>query len=88
MGEVQAEIQRILRDILAPLIRADGGEMYLTEDEPQRLRVHLAGKFSGCPGTALAAKHFVNRALSTADESLEVSVTSGPIIPPNAERLC
>ena len=88
MGDQEAEVQRILRDVLAPLIKADGGELYLAKAEPRAVTLHLAGKFSGCPGTSLAATEFVHQALHKADAALEVSVTSGPIIPQQAERLC
>ncbi len=82
------EIQRIVRQVLAPLVTADGGELYVFPNAAGDLCLHLAGKFSGCPGTALAAHEFIHRAFETVDPALQVTVTSGPLLPPQAERIC
>jgi Fe-S cluster biogenesis protein NfuA len=78
---------RVVRDIIAPLIRADYGELYLVGVTDERVALHLAGRYSGCPGNNLARRRVIEPALHAAVPGAEVVVTSGAIIPTEAERL-
>lgn len=103
-----------LETIVAPLVEADGGELYLLPmaspgrpaDKPGEgsgvpptqggqtasgegsvIRLHLAGKFSGCPGNALVTEHVIRPALAPISPSAAVEISSGRLIPPGAERV-
>jgi Fe-S cluster biogenesis protein NfuA len=78
---------RICREILAPLVRQDGGEIYLVSVEPDRLCLHLAGRCSGCPGAAFTTSAIIEPALHAAFPSVHVTVTSGFQIPEGASPI-
>jgi len=78
---------RVIRDIIAPLIRADQGELYLVGATDERVSLHLAGRYSGCPGNTLARRRVIEPALHAIAPTAEVIVTSGALIPANAERI-
>lgn len=81
------ELLRIVRDVLAPLLRADGAEVFLVSVSPSEVSLHLGGRLSGCPGNALVANTILRPALATAAPGVRVTLTSGPICPDGAERV-
>lgn len=86
------ELLSTLRDVLAPLIEADGGELYVLADQPDSpkstpVRLHLGGRFAGCPGNALVSEHIIRPALAPVLGSRDVQISSGRLIPPGAERI-
>lgn len=78
---------RVLTDVIAPLVRADGGELYLVELGDGRVRLHLAGRFAGCPGNTIVTRRVIEPALSAAAPGTEVVVSSGSLIPDGSKRL-
>ncbi|MGC4094681.1 MAG: NifU family protein [Polyangiaceae bacterium] len=78
---------RVIRDVIAPLILADQGELYLVQATDERVSLHLAGRYSGCPGNTLARRRVIEPALHAIAPGTEVIVTSGALIPADAERL-
>lgn len=81
------EILTVIREVLAPLVRADGGELYLVEATAKQVSLHLLGKFAGCPGNEVVARRIFKPALQAIAPKVEVSVTWGRILPPGAKRL-
>jgi Fe-S cluster biogenesis protein NfuA len=84
--ELEAVV-RVIRDVIAPLIKADGGQLYLIPPGQQSIGLHLAGRYSGCPGNTLARRRVIEPALRAVAPSLEITITSGALIPPGAELL-
>lgn len=80
-------VRQVLREVLAPLIHADGGELYLVLATKKELKVHLAGKLSGSPGTTAAAARIITPAVHAVSPKLKVAVTSGWVVPAGAERI-
>lgn len=78
---------QVIHDIIAPLIRADQGELYLVGATDERVSLHLGGRYSGCPGNTLARRRVIEPALHAIAPAAEVIVTSGALIPANAERI-
>lgn len=76
-----------LRRVLAPLIEADQGQLFWVSGSETQLRLHLAGKFSGCPGTALITEQIIQPVVRSLCPACELIVTTGALIPPQAERL-
>lgn len=80
-------ILRVVREVLAPLVHADGGEIYLVSADDAGVALHLSGRFSGCPGNTLARRRVFEPLVTAAAPGATVTLTSGPLIPPGAERL-
>lgn len=87
MASPREQILATVREIVAPLVRADGGDIYLVDAGERSLTLHLSGKFSGCPGNTLARRRVIEPLLAARFPGLEVEVTSGPLVPPGAERV-
>jgi Fe-S cluster biogenesis protein NfuA len=86
-GPVTVPRERILKiceDIIAPLVHADGGELYLVAIEPDSISLHLAGTCAGCPGAHLTSAAVIEPAIHAVAPLLRVIVTSGFQIPPGA----
>ena len=87
MPDTRSEIVGVLRDVLGPLVRADGGRLYMVQVDATLVRLHLAGRYSGCPGNTLATRRIIEPALFAVAPGVRVEVTSGAILPENAELL-
>lgn len=74
----------LCRDVLAPLVRADGGELYLVALEPEQITLHLAGTCAGCPGAVMTTKAVIEPAVQAVAPSTRVIVTAGIHIPEGA----
>ena len=87
MAASREEILATVREIVAPLVRADGGDVYLVSADERCLSLHLCGRFSGCPGNTLARRQVFEPLLAARFPGLELEVTSGPRVPAGAERV-
>jgi Fe-S cluster biogenesis protein NfuA len=84
--QIKEQLTRICREIVAPLIRTDGGEMYLVRIEGDDLHLHLAGTCAGCPGASITGDKVILPALRTVAPKIRLVVTTGVKIPDGAER--
>ena len=78
------QLLKVCKDVIAPLVRADGGELYLVAVEPDHLTLHLAGTCSGCPGAVLTTRGVIEPAVHAVEPSARVIVTSGVKVPDGA----
>ncbi len=74
----------LCKDVLAPLLRADGGELYVVAVEPDQLTLHLAGTCSGCPGVTITANAVIEPAVHAIAPNTRVIVTNGAKVPEGA----
>ncbi len=81
------EIVRVVEQVLGPLIRADGGELYLVSADDDAVSLHLAGRRAGCPGNTLTSRRFIEPAISAVAPNAKVTVTWGALVPPGARRV-
>ena len=81
------QIARVCREILAPLIRTDGGEMYLVRFDGDDIHIHLGGTCAGCPGSSLTGDKVILPALRSAAPKARVVLTTGVKVPAGAERM-
>jgi|HubBroStandDraft_2_1064218.scaffolds.fasta_scaffold172215_1 Fe-S cluster biogenesis protein NfuA len=86
-ARVREQITKVCREILAPLVKADGGEMYLVRFDGDDVHVHLGGTCAGCPGAALTADKVILPALRTAAPKVRVVLTTGVKLPEGAQKL-
>ena len=87
MALAKDEIVRVVREVLAPLVRADGGDLYLVSVEDTGVSLHVTGRFSGCPGNTLARRRIFEPPLVAVAPGITLTLTSGPLIPVGAARL-
>jgi Fe-S cluster biogenesis protein NfuA len=85
MGATQDEILRVLREVLAPLVRADGGEIYLVSVNDDAVKLHLGGRYAGCPGNNLTRRQIIEPAINAVAPKAQISVTSGALVPDGAK---
>lgn len=87
MSNSREDLLRVVRDVIAPLIRADHGTLYLVSISEQSINLHLVGRHSGCPGNTLVRRRIIEPLLQAAVPDVQVIVMSGALIPPGAERI-
>ena len=80
-------ILKMCREILAPLVQADGGEMYLVSVGTEEVHLHLAGTCAGCPGASLTRDRVLEPAFAAIVPKLTLKVTTGWLVPDGAERV-
>ncbi len=81
------QLLRICREVIAPLIKADGGELYVVAVEPDSLSLHLAGTCSGCPGKPYTTSAIIEPAIHAVAPSARVTVTNGAAVPEGSSRI-
>jgi Fe-S cluster biogenesis protein NfuA len=81
------QLLKVCREVIAPLVRADGGEIYVVAVEADQLTLHLAGMCSGCPGVTLTTRMVIEPAVHAVAPSARVVVTNGINIPDGASLL-
>jgi Fe-S cluster biogenesis protein NfuA len=84
---MKEQVAKLCREILAPLIQTDGGEMYLVRFEGDDVHIHLSGTCAGCPGASLTGDKVILPALRTAAPKVRVVVTTGVKPPEGAEKM-
>lgn len=87
MAKASGRLREVLRTVLAPLIEADEGELYLVAADESEVRLHLAGTCCGCPGARQTTELVIEPLVHAVSPDAAVEVTTGWIIPPGAERL-
>ena len=87
MDDNREEILRIVREVVVPLVRADGGTVFLVEAGTDVVSLHLGGRYSGCPGNTLAIRRVIEPAIFTVAPRAKVTITSGALKPKGAEPL-
>ncbi len=86
MAELTEPVLRTLREIVAPLVEADGGALYLVPREAV-LALHLSGACGGCPGVRTTVGEVIEPAVRASGFRGPIEVTSGWIVPEGAERV-
>ncbi|MCC6552598.1 MAG: NifU family protein [Polyangiaceae bacterium] len=81
------QLLKVCREVIAPLVKADGGEFYIVAVEPDHLTLHLAGACSGCPGATLTTRAVIEPAVLAVAPSARVVVTSGVRVPEGASLI-
>lgn len=84
---VKEQLTKVCREVLAPIVKTDGGEMYLVRFDGDDIHIHLAGTCAGCPGASLTGDKILLPALRATAAKVRVIVTTGVKIPPGAEKL-
>ncbi len=78
------QLLKVLKEVVAPLIRADGGEVYIVAVEANHLSLHLAGRYAGCPGAPLVVRGIIEPAVRAVAPTARLEISSGIRIPEGA----
>jgi Fe-S cluster biogenesis protein NfuA len=81
------QIAKVCREILAPLVRTDGGELYLVRFDGDDLHIFLSGTCAGCPGASLTGDKVILPALRSAAPKIRLVVTTGVKAPEGAQKM-
>lgn len=78
------QLLKVLREVIAPMIRADGGEVYVVAVEANHLSLHLGGRYAGCPGSPLVVRGVIEPAIRAVAPTARLDVSSGIKVPEGA----
>jgi Fe-S cluster biogenesis protein NfuA len=78
------QLLKVCREVLAPLIRSDGGEIYIVAVEANHLSIHLAGRYAGCPGTPLTIRGIIEPAVRAVAPTARLDISAGIKVPEGA----
>jgi Fe-S cluster biogenesis protein NfuA len=81
------QLLKVCRDVIAPLVRADQGEIYLVAVEADQITLHLAGMCAGCPGVNLTVKGVIEPAVHAVAPAARVVVSAGIRVPDGASLI-
>jgi Fe-S cluster biogenesis protein NfuA len=87
MATKREEILTVIREVLAPLVAADGGRLYVIRAEDHQIALHLDGRFSGCPGNEVATRRVLRPAIEAVAPGAQLTVTWGRLVPEGALRI-
>lgn len=87
MPDLPEPVVRTLREVVAPLVEADGGVLYVVRKPGGGVRLHLAGACAGCPGFRITSTEVIEPALRAAGHKGDIDVSAGWTVPDGAERV-
>ncbi len=73
--------------MLAPLLEADGGELYFVSADDKNVALHVGGTWSGSPAVLMATDRIITPAVIAVQPGVVVAVTYGWSVPEGAERI-
>jgi Fe-S cluster biogenesis protein NfuA len=86
-NSVKDQVERIFHEVLSPLVKSDGGEMYLVRWDGDDVHVHLAGACAGCPGSSMTADNILLPAVRAVAPKARIVLTTGFRVPDGAKRI-
>lgn len=90
-GEVdEATMEHVIKalsELAVPLVKADGGELYLVSVTAEDVHVHLTGTCAGCPGATMTRERLLEPTVHGVAPKLNVKVTTGWRVPDGAKKV-
>lgn len=77
----------MLAEVLAPLVEADGGELYFVSADDEAVKLHVGGSWNGAPAVRMATDRIITPAVTAVQPDAEVTVTYGWNLPDGSERI-
>jgi Fe-S cluster biogenesis protein NfuA len=81
------KVKKSVAEHIVPLVKADGGEVFLVALTSDDVHLHLSGTCAGCPGAAMTQKSLINPVVSSVLPKAAVKVTTGWRVPKGAEKI-
>jgi Fe-S cluster biogenesis protein NfuA len=86
-ADASSAVTAAFRDIIAPLVRADGGHLYLLSVTRDEVHVHLTGTCAGCPGASTTRDKMMQPVLASVAPNMQIRLTTGWSVPDGAKEL-
>lgn len=83
-SSLRPQLVSLCRDVLAPLLAADGGVLYVVQLEDDQVILHLGGTCAGCPGAPITSNTIIDPAIHSVAPAARVKVTHGALVPEGA----
>jgi Fe-S cluster biogenesis protein NfuA len=84
---VEEKLVAQCRDLIAPLVQADGGHMYLVSASADLVHVHLTGTCAGCPGVQMTRERLIEPVVAKVAPKATLKVTTGFSPPDGAKKI-
>lgn len=84
---IHDQVAKLCRDVLAPLVHADAGTLYLVAATSEDIHIHLGGACAGCPGAAITRDQMFAPTLKSVAPKANVRVTTGYRVPEGSEKI-
>ncbi len=81
------QVIKALSELAVPLVKADGGELYIVSISADDVHVHLAGTCAGCPGAMMTRERLLEPTIRGVAPKASVKLTTGWRIPDGARRV-
>ncbi len=85
--QVGHQVLKALKELVAPLVQADGGVIYFVRASADEVHVHLTGTCAGCPGVTMTRSRLLEPVVKAIAAKATVTLTTGPIIPEGAQKV-
>ena len=86
-NDAREQVERLLREVLSPLVHADGGEMHVVRWDGEDVHIHLSGACAGCPGATMTNDGIILPAVRSIVPKARVVLTTGIRAPEGARRV-
>lgn len=81
MADSVESVYDVMESIVEPLLRADGGKLYISALSQREAVLHVRGTFAGCPGNTLVIRRVIEPALHAVAPGCRVTVSAGELLP-------
>jgi Fe-S cluster biogenesis protein NfuA len=81
------QVVKALAELAVPLVKADGGEVYLVSCTTDDVHVHLTGTCAGCPGASMTRERLFEPTVHGVSPKLAVKLTTGWNVPEGARKI-
>lgn len=83
-SSLRVQLVSLCRDVLAPLLAADGGVLYVVRIDDDAVILHLGGTCAGCPGAPITSSSVIDPAIRSIAPGIRLKVTNGALLPDGA----
>ncbi len=87
LNDVEEKLVASCRDLVLPLVDADGGQMYLVSASSDLVHLHLTGTCAGCPGAQMTRERLIEPVVAKVAPKAVVKVTTGFSAPSGAKQI-
>ncbi|MEM1033619.1 MAG: NifU family protein [Myxococcota bacterium] len=87
MADKVAACRTMLREVLAPLVERDGGELYLVHLDKKKVHLHVGGTLSGSPAVDVVRDRVFAPVVEKVHPKARLEVSSGWLVPDGGERI-
>lgn len=81
------DVIKALSELALPLVKADGGELYVVNVSGEDVHLHLAGTCAGCPGATMTRERLLEPTLLGVAPKVNLRVTTGWRVPEGATKV-